>query len=201
MTNLRHDFIRTHVIPCGPEELEEIRASFSALKEDAMAQFHEEGFPLERVSIEHFLDLRYRGQEHTVRTPATEQALEEGDLDPIIETFHDLHDQAYSFRQDDPVEIVNFHVVGWGEVDKPSLKPLDRQTRDLGKASKGERPVHFEDVGTVSCRIYERDRIPLHQTLSGPAIIEEPACTTVVCPQQQVAVDLYGNLVITEVTT
>ena len=53
----------------------------------------------------------------------------------------------------------------------------------------------------MPCRIYERDLIPLHQAIIGPAIIEEPDCTTVVCPAQQVTVDLYGNLVITEVTT
>ena len=200
MTNLRHDFIRTRVMPCEPEELEGIRASFFALQKEAMSQFHEESFPLDRVSIERFLDLRYKGQEHTVRTPVTEQALEAGDLAPIIEAFHELHDQAYSFRQDDPVEIVNFHVVGWGEVDKPLLKPLDGEARDIDKASKGKRPVHFEDVGTVPCRVYERDLIPLHQAIIGPAIVEEPACTTVVCPDQQVTVDLYGNLVITEVT-
>jgi N-methylhydantoinase A len=199
MTNLRHDFIRTRVIPCDSSQLDDIVASFSALEEEARTQFQEEGFPLSRVTIERFLDLRYKGQEHTVRTPVPEEALAAGDLNAVISTFHELHEQAYSFRQDDPVEIVNFHLVGWGTVDKPSLQPISNAGRDLTRALKGERRVHFEGVGPIQSKVYERSLIPVETPLPGPAIIEEPACTTVVYPEQQVQVDKFGNLIITEV--
>ena len=199
MTNLRHDFIRTHVMPCAEEKIEEIAQVFSALQGDAERQFQEEGFPLEKVWIERFLDLRYKGQEHTVRTPVPEGALEQGNLELVIAKFHELHERAYSFRLDDPVEIVNFHVVGWGEVEKPELKPLERAGHDMDRAFKGERQVYFEELGMVPSKIYERDLIPPGEPISGPAIIEEPACTTVVCPDQQVVVDERGYLIITEV--
>ena len=199
MTNLRHDFIRTHVMPCAEEKIEEIAQVFSALQGDAERQFQEEGFPLEKVWIERFLDLRYKGQEHTVRTPVPEGALEQRNLKLVIAKFHELHERAYSFRLDDPVEIVNFHVVGWGEVEKPELKPLERAGHDMARAFKGERQVYFEELGMVSSKIYERDLIPPGEPISGPAIIEEPACTTVVCPDQQVVVDERGYLIITEV--
>ncbi len=67
MTNLRHDFIRTHVMPCSGERLAEIVAGFAELEAGARDQFRAEGFPLDRVTIERSLDLRYKGQEHTVR--------------------------------------------------------------------------------------------------------------------------------------
>jgi len=38
MTNLRHDFIRTHVMPCAEEKIEEIAQVFSALQGDAERQ-------------------------------------------------------------------------------------------------------------------------------------------------------------------
>ena len=199
MTNLRHDFIRTHVMPCAEEKIEEIAQVFSALQGDAERQFQEEGFPLEKVWIERFLDLRYKGQEHTVRTPVPEGALEQRNLELVIAKFHELHERAYSFRLDDPVEIVNFHVVGWGEVEKPELKPLERAGHDMDRAFKGERQVYFEELGMVPSKIYERDLIPPGEPISGPAIIEEPACTTIVCPDQQVVVDERGYLIITEV--
>ena len=199
MTNLRHDFIRTHVMPCAEEKIEEIAQVFSALQGDAERQFQEEGFPLEKVWIERFLDLRYKGQEHTVRTPVLEGALEQRNLELVIAKFHELHERAYSFCLDDPVEIVNFHVVGWGEVEKPELKPLERAGHDMDRAFKGERQVYFEELGMVPSKIYERDLIPPGEPISGPAIIEEPACTTVVCPDQQVVVDERGYLIITEV--
>jgi len=199
MTNLRHDFIRTHVMPCEDERLSEISHIFAQLQGEAERQFQQEGFPLQKVWIERFLDLRYKGQEHTVRTPVSEDSLTDGNLGFVIEKFHELHEQAYSFRLDDPVEIVNFHLVGWGEVEKPELKPLEREGRDMDRAFKGERQVYFEELGMVPSKIYERDLIPPGEPILGPAIIEEPACTTVVCPDQQVVVDERGYLVITEV--
>jgi len=199
MTNLRHDFIRTHVSDCDAANLDEIRRTFAELDREATEQFVAEEFPKERVWIERFLDLRYRGQEHTVRTPIMAEELESGCLEPVVARFHDLHEQAYSFRQDDPVEIVNFHVVGWGRVDKPDFVPRIVEGADRDAANKGTRPVVFEGEGTVESRVFERGLLPTGETIEGPAVIEEPACTTIVYPLQRVTVDEFGNLVITEV--
>jgi len=201
MTNLRHDFIRTRLMSCNVSTLAEIAAAFSELEEEARETFRQESVPLERVWVERFLDLRYKGQEHTVRTPVHEDVLKNKDqFDHLIEKFHELHEQAYSFRQDDPVEIVNFHVVGWGKVDKPAFKPLEEEGQSIDQAFKGERPVHFQEVGTVESKVYERNLLPPHAVIAGPTVVEEPACTTIICPEQQVTVDRFGNLVITEVS-
>jgi N-methylhydantoinase A len=45
---------------------------------------------------------------------------------------------------------------------------------------------------------YERERLPVGATLSGPLIVEEPAATTVVFPGQRLGVDEYGFLHIEE---
>jgi len=198
MTDLRHDVIRTHVMPCDDGSLGEIRETFRDLERATRAQFEEESFPAERVSMERLLDLRYRGQEHTVRTPVAPSGLD-GALETVLETFHRLHEQAYAFRQDDPVEIVNFHVVGWGAVDHPSIAAREADGRGLFAAEKGERPVVFEDGGAVPSRVFERDLLPVGEPIVGPAVVEEPACTTIVCPDQRAVVDPFGNLVITEV--
>jgi len=197
MTDLRHDFIRTRVTPCDQESLDEIRETFRDLERAAMAQFEEESFAVSRVSAERFLDLRYRGQEHTVRTPVPASGLDEA-VEDVLEAFHRLHEQAYAFRQDDPVEIVNFHVVGWGAVDHPSIAAREAYGHGLSPAEKGERPVVFEDGGAASSRVFERDLLPVGESIVGPAVVEEPACTTIVCPDQRAIVDPFGNLVITE---
>ena len=199
MTNLRHDFIRTHVTDCDAANLDEIRRTFAELDREGTEQFVAEEFPEDRVWIERFLDLRYRGQEHTVRTPILADELEGGHIEPVVSRFHDLHQQAYSFQQDDPVEIVNFHVVGWGRVDKPDFAPRTIEEADMKAADKKTRPVVFEGEGTVESHVFERGLLPIGETIEGPAVIEEPACTTIVCPSQRVTVDEFGNLVITEV--
>ena len=201
MTDLRHDFIRTHILACEPGELDGIRSGFERLECEAIEQYAAEAFPVERVSIERYLDLRYRGQEHTVRTPIEAGELEDDRLDAVVARFHDLHEQAYSFCQDDPVEIVNFHVTAWGRVDKPVFAPHRVEGADRTRASKGSRPVVFEGVGSMRSDVFERSFLPIGETIEGPAVIEEPACTTIVCPDQRATVDEYGNLVIAEVTS
>ena len=201
MTDLRHDFIRTYILACEPGKLDAIRRGFERLRREAVDQYAAEAFPAERVSIDRYLDLRYRGQEHTVRTPIEAGELEVGRLDAVVARFHDLHEQAYSFRQDDPVEIVNFHVTAWGRIDKPAFAPHRVEGADRARASKGSRPVVFEGEGTVRSDVFERSLLPTGETIEGPAVIEEPACTTIVCPDQRATVDEYGNLVITEVTS
>jgi len=196
MTDLRHDFIRTHILPCETDRLDEIRREFERLEREAAAQYAAEGFPPERVSIDRLLDLRYRGQEHTVRTPIEAIELEAGRLADVATRFHDLHEQAYSFRQDDPIEIVNFHVTAWGSVGKPTVLQHKRGSADETRAAKGSRLVVFEGEGAVRSDVYERSLLPVGRTIAGPAIIEEPACTTIVYPDQRATVDEYGNLVV-----
>jgi N-methylhydantoinase A len=54
--------------------------------------------------------------------------------------------------------------------------------------------VDFDDAGVRTATIYERALLEPEMTLEGPAIIEEPATTIVVFPEQPVRVDQYGNL-------
>jgi N-methylhydantoinase A len=94
---------------------------------------------------------------------------------------------------------VNFHVVGWGAVDHPNVAVQGANGRSLASACKGKRSVIFEAVGVVSSRVFERELLPIGDPIVGPAVVEEPACTTIVCPDQRLQVDGYGNLVVTEV--
>jgi N-methylhydantoinase A len=56
------------------------------------------------------------------------------------------------------------------------------------------RPVVFDDFGTISTTIYDRDLLPIDKVIDGPAVIEEPAASTVVFPDQQFFRDKYGFL-------
>ena len=56
-------------------------------------------------------------------------------------------------------------------------------------------PVRFTTM--TDATLYERDRLDFGAMLVGPAIVEQYDATTVVCPEQTVRVDDFGNLVIT----
>ena len=109
------------------------------------------------------------------------------------EQFHLLHEQAYAFRLDAPVELVNSHLTAFGVVEKVEMRRVSGG-ESLESARKGERRVHFDAFGYQDTPIYERDRLPLHIAIPGPLVIEEPTSTTIVFPDQQVRRDEYGFL-------
>jgi N-methylhydantoinase A len=51
-----------------------------------------------------------------------------------------------------------------------------------------ERPIEVP--------VYARERLRAGHGFDGPAIVEQYDATTVVCPEQTVSVDAYGNLIV-----
>jgi N-methylhydantoinase A len=135
--------------------------------------------------------MRYLGQEHTVRVPLS------GELDGLTganDRFHQLHERAYTFRLDSAVEIVNFHVVATVPTRKPELTAFVASGGD-GRP-KGRRVVDYDEDGHLESDIYERSRLRSGAPIPGPAIIEEPAATTVVYPGMLARMDEIGNILI-----
>lgn len=194
MTDLRRDYIRTFVTRTdriAPDQLDAIYAEMSG---EAEADLAAEGVTAEEMAVQRFADMRYLGQEHTVKV-----AIPGGDIDAealavINERFHALHEQTYTFRLDTPVELVNYHVTAFGRVQTPQIRKAAPGSDSLGGAQKGIREVNLDEFGVYDAPIYERERLPLYMTVRGPLIVEEPASTTVVYPDQTLTRDEYGFL-------
>jgi N-methylhydantoinase A len=87
--------------------------------------------------------------------------------------------------------------VAIAEVGKLAPAPLPQTGRRVEDARKGGRVVDFAASGIHEADIYDGDLLEPGQRFSGPAIVETKGSTTVVHPGNTVAVDDYGNLVIT----
>jgi N-methylhydantoinase A len=148
----------------------------------------------ERIMFQRYADMRYLGQEHTVKVPIPGKQIEARHISEINEKFRQLHEQAYTFRLESPVELVNYHLIAFGTVDKPELVKLKVNDLSIDAAEKGERRVNFDELGFHVCPIYERDLLPIGRMINGPLVIEEPASTTVVFPDQKVTRNDYGFL-------
>ena len=60
------------------------------------------------------------------------------------------------------------------------------------------RDVRF-DGETVDCPVYQREKLDVGADAStGPAILDQFDCTTVICPGQTARVDEWKNLIVTE---
>jgi N-methylhydantoinase A len=146
------------------------------------------------MEIQRFADMRYMGQEHTVKVSLPAGKITAQVMPDINERFHALHEHTYTFRLDTPVELVNYHIMALGRVKKPEIKKLDGGKGKLDDARKGKRRVNFDELGFHEADIYERDLLPVGVAIRGPAVVEEPASTTVVFPDQQLTRDEYGFL-------
>jgi N-methylhydantoinase A len=193
MSDLRHDLVQTRFARADQTELAELGAVWSELEERMIEMFVDEGVAQEDVAFARSADMRYAGQEHTVNVPIPGGGLDEDRRAEVERRFHDLHEQLYAFRQGSAIEFVNFRLTGFGAVRKPELERI-QANGDASVALKGERDVDFDELGRHESRIYERARLGAEAVLEGPAIVEEPAASTVVFPGQTLRVDEYGNL-------
>jgi N-methylhydantoinase A len=194
VADLRQDFIKTFILRTDREEPEVIEKLFGDMEAKAMIFMVEQRIAQDRVQFQRYADMRYRGQEHTVKVPVESGLFDQAKFQKAKERFHQLHEQAYSFRLESPVEIVNCHLVSLGTTAKPPLRTVSGSGLRLDEAVKGRRLVNFDELGFHESPVYERDLLPVEQQLEGPLVIEEPASTAVVFPDQTVVRDRFGFL-------
>jgi N-methylhydantoinase A len=195
MTDLRADWVRTRVLRSDQTDSAVLSEIWEELESAAVKYFGDEGMDASRVRFARSADLRYKGQEHTVEVPVRGQTLQSEDIQFIETSFHELHDQHYTFRLDAPIEFVNFHLTAFGTVEKPELPRLAADA-DTERAKKGVRIVDYDELGRREATIFERGELGAGARIEGPAVIEDPAASTVVFPGQRVEVDEWGNLII-----
>jgi N-methylhydantoinase A len=191
-SDLRHDEVQTHFARADQLEGGDLDSVWRELEQRLSGTFDEEGVGPARVTFARSADMRYAGQEHTVNVPIPREG---ESIDEIVRRFHDLHEQLYTFRLDSPIELVNFRVAGFAAVPKPELARIEANG-DASAAIKGIRDVDFDELGRHEAAIYERSLLGFGAELDGPAVVEEPAASTVVFPGQRLRVDEYGSLII-----
>ena len=197
LTDIRHDALITHVVEVNSENLKLINELFSNADGRLFEIFEkEEGIPKEEVTIFHYADMRYKGQEHTVKVPVKTGELTEGDVPNLIERFHQYHERSYDFRlSESPVQIVNFHSVGMVKVKRPKIYENIVDKYSVEEAIKEDRKVFINgDYATLP--VFDRQKIPTSVKIDGSAILEDPTSTVLILDFQEFVKDKYGNIMI-----
>jgi N-methylhydantoinase A len=195
LTDVKHDIIVTNVTEINDKSLENINKTYIEVDKKLLTIFEEEDFKMEDVIIYHYADMRYKGQEHTVKVPIKSGEIRAEDISTIIERFHEYHERTYSFRlPNSPVEIVNFHGVGIVKVKRPPLREIISKA-SIEDAVKETRDV-FINGKYRSLIVYDKQNIPTNIKIKGPAVIEDPTSTILVLENQEFIKDKYGNIVI-----
>ena len=192
----RTDHIITRVMHEDATDLAAIAALYANLEKDASGALERDGIDPARMRLVREADIRYGGQSMEVRVAAPAGAVDKRFLDGLIAGFHAAHLRTfgYNYSGEQKVELVNFCVSGFGLIERPKMPRLERQA-GASPARKSIRPVYF-DGAWRDTPIYDRAWLGPHHRLQGPAVVEEFGSTTVIFPQQELAVDAHGILVI-----
>jgi len=208
--DLRQDYVQTLVRDYATVTPEEIQAALTKLLNAGLAAL---GDPSTRPAasgrnvnvtasaIECRLDLRYRGQEYTVAVPLAGTSFTVADREPTAARFNELHRLLYGHAApEEALELVGLRVTVHRDIEKARSFAAEANFRfDVPQtgATPSQRKVYMgERHGFLMTPVYRRADLPPGAKLDGPAIIEEPASTTVVLPNDHVEVARTGELVI-----
>jgi N-methylhydantoinase A len=195
VADLRHDYVRTVNKPLSAVTDQHISEIYAQQKEQGEATIGNEGVPVRELRAVYSADMQFQGQSHILSV-----AIDRPDIG--VEGLHKAFAAAYWRRfgielAEIPPVLVNLHTAVIGARPEISLAALAATERapSLKAAQAGERRVWFSD-GWHQTPIYARDRLPKQATFTGPAIVEQLDCTTVIEPGDKVRQDALGNLLI-----
>jgi N-methylhydantoinase A len=189
MSDVIKDYSQTIMLPAETVTSEGLEALFAPLENRGKEELLAEGVLAERIRLEHYLDMRYRGQSFEIVVLL--------DLD-FRETFHRLHESLYGYcNRDKAVEIVNLRLRALSTPEKPDFPRLPHAGREIpADALLGENQVYF-DQAPLTAKIIAREKLRYGNIFRGPAIVVEYSSTIVVPPFARAEVDAFGNIIFT----
>jgi len=196
MSDVKHDYVRSRMTQLRGLDPAEVNAMFDSLVTQARDELREDGFGEDRINVQRALDLRYAGQGYEIALPVGEGPLDEAGLVTLRQDFDRQHKAMFGHSApEEPVEIVSYRVRGIGLVPAVEMPRFARTGASLNSALRERRRVRF-DGEDIDCPVYQRETIDVGATITGPAILDQFDCTTVLCPGQVARVDEYKNLIV-----
>jgi N-methylhydantoinase A len=197
MADLRRDYVQTLFERMDDLEMFQLEDQFKKLEAEGQAALDASGISTDRIVFERAADMRYVGQEHAVAVRMPANVGDESSRAQIKRLFDEAHELRYSHSApEESADIVSLRVSAIGRLGKPQFPQIPQgQTTPPVNARRGVRAVIFEGAGAIESPVYDRTKLLQNNVISGPAIIEEVASTTVVEPGDTVTVNAFGHLV------
>ncbi len=196
VADVRHDYVNSINIPLAQVEMDQVEQIFCRQIEAGKTIIETEGVEIEELLVIHDVDMQFQGQTHILNFPVEETRLSRESLQSAFE-------KAYweRFGVELPeirAVLVNLHTAVIGRrkpVPLAALMSAKDQMEKIDDCRTGSRRVWFE-TGWKETAVYKRELLPVKAKFNGPAVIEQLDTTIIVEPENQVEVDLNGNLII-----
>jgi N-methylhydantoinase A len=196
-SDLRCDFVRTWFTRLEDAPFAAIERVYRDLERQGRAAIAGTSIKPQKITLKRAADMRYVGQEHAVTVDLPLKVFERQDRRAIKRLFDAMHELRYgTSAPDERAEIVSLRSTVTGLMRKPPQERVARGGRAPDKAAfTGRRPVYL-DGKFRSTPTYARAALSAGNRISGPALIEEHAATTVLLPGDRLEVDGCGHLMI-----
>jgi N-methylhydantoinase A len=191
--------IRSYV--CNLEDLDwaKVNVMLAEMEAKGLAFLERAGILPQDAHIQRVADMRYEGQGHEITVSIPAGQLNEQALASIEQNFKAEYQLRYGRTIDNiPKQAVTWRVSVSGKT--PDLKPkqaLNKLHLSGNNAQKGSRQVYMNDEKAFrECAVYDRYLLPIRQTFTGPAIIEEMESTTIIGNNSTFYLDEFRNIVV-----
>src|SRR5262247_3190518 len=196
-SDLRYDFVRTWFTRLEDAPFAAIERVYRDLERQGRAAIAGTSIKPQKITLKRAADMRYVGQEHAVTVDLPLKVFERQDRRAIKRLFDAMHESRYgTSAPDERAEIVSLRSTVTGVMRKPPQETVKRGKSTPDKAAfTGKRPVYV-DGRFRPTPTYARVALKAGNRITGPALIEEHASTTVLLAGDKLEVDAHGNLLI-----
>ena len=204
VTDLQYEYTRSvlqTLDDADDDAIKRINTIVDELTAEANAQLEADGIEPAARRFKKIMECRYLGQGFELRADMPDGALTQKNKKDVIESFFDVHKEAYghAFR-DQVTEGVTVRVVASAEVDQLTLPELAQG----GRANPSEALMYsldtiFDDGKPTPTPRYDRSKMLKDDTVEGPAIVTQHNSTTIVPPGYTATVLAFGDMRIARV--
>ena len=198
-TDLKYDAIQTAFQLSSNIDYARLQQGFADMEEELHKQFIRDRITPEKAEYHRHADARYVGQGYELRIDMPGGKIDESSLQNSLNQFHQLHENEYGHSfPDSPVELVNIRITGVGLMTKIEMRPKSTKGSLTNALIKIDNTFFRigEELKTIPTSFYHREKLPLDEVISGPAIVLQTDTTTVVPPDCIFSQDGSGTLLI-----
>ncbi len=178
---------------------ESLQDAYTGLEDEARTWLDAQVEPerLTGIRIEHWAEMRYRGQSFELNVALPAMAVTSGDMTALAAAFHNEHERLYTHcDRAAEVEFIELRVRILGALATPGPAVKSASDAPVESALKGSRLLRFAGEVYGDASIYERDLLAPGHRLAGPAVIDQNDTTILVPPGFTATVQASGDIVI-----
>ena len=190
----RHDLVSNYFANLDRVEMDHFSATLKSLEKRAEQILDDEGVEQSLRRLEPSVDLRYSGQEYTVRVEWPNKWSVQKAIESLPTMFEAEHLSRYGHNNPgERIEIVNLRVTAIGV---SILHEQDSVNLPVSNEPSVNAPLYFSGQW-MEGEIFDRKSLSLGEVVHGPAVILEADCTSLIHPGWKAEVVKGGHLLVT----